>query len=328
MSQETKPAAQELPTLDIRGVSKVYRTDVMKRPHQAVNNLYLRFLKGQCTGLLGHNGAGKTTTIRMILGLIEPDTGSIFFEGHPLRTDDKRLIGYMPEINKLQLSLTVKEILDRALRVYSPSGASSAAQRRDRVRAKLESLGLLAHERKKVGQLSKGLARRLAFAQATIHEPRLLILDEPSTGLDPNAAEVLIEHIELEKSRGTTIILCTHELVHVTALCDGFYLMRKGHLIAQTYPETNGTSAEVVDWGSTYGIQVSGITPDSVKRLQGEQNLPPWGSIRIEGKSGTLGFADYQDAARWLGCFLADGYLVLRFGDGRGLTSAQIRSYF
>ena len=318
----------EAVALDLRSVSKVFRSDIFKKPYMAVDNLSLRFDQGKCTGLLGHNGAGKTTTIRMILGLIRPDTGSILFEGRTLTAQDKHFIGYMPEVNKLPLALTSEEILEHTLKLYASDKVLGRTARRQKIIAKLDSLGLTAHKHKKVAQLSKGMARRLAFAQATIHEPRLLILDEPSTGLDPHASEVLIDHIEAEKSRGTTISLCTHELHHVSALCDAFYLLRQGQLIAQTQTSDHLTKAEVLDWGSAYGIQVSGLTLDKVQNLRASKTLPMWQSLRAEGQAITISFAEYPDAARWLSLLLGEGYLILRFGDGRGLTSLQIRNFF
>lgn len=317
-----------VPTLELKEVSKSFHGDILKKPQKAVENLSLKFPKGLCTALLGHNGAGKTTTIRMIFGLIRPDTGAILFEGQALSTEHRRHFGYMPEVNKLALSLTVEEILRQALHLYGSKTAVTKAQRHELIQTKLQSIGLEAHKRKKVGQLSKGMARRLAFAQATIHEPRLLVLDEPSTGLDPNAAETLIEHIELEKNRGTTLILCTHDLVHIKTLCDAFYVMRKGHLVGQSQGMTEIPGIDEIDWGSLYGIQVSGVSEDVLTKLKSQGQLPPWASLRLEGQMASLGFDDYTSAAQWLSTFLAKSYLVIGFGDGKGLTGAQIRNFF
>jgi ABC-2 type transport system ATP-binding protein len=325
-SGRTDPAAT--PTLELNEVSKSFHNDVLKKPQKAVDNLSLRFPKGLCTALLGHNGAGKTTTIRMIFGLIRPDAGTILFEGQALSTEHKKHFGYMPEVNKLPLNLTVEEVLRQAIRLYGTDPSVKQAQRAELIQSKLHSIGLQDHKRKKVGQLSKGMARRLAFAQATIHGPRLLVLDEPSTGLDPNAAETLIEHIELEKARGTTIILCTHDLVHINALCDAFYVMRKGRLVGQSKGMTEIPNIDAIDWGSVYGIQVSGVSEEILNKLKSQGQLPAWESLRLEGQMATVGFDDYSRAAQWLSAFLAKSYLVLRFGDGKGLTGAQIRNFF
>ena len=234
----------------------------------------------------------------------------------------------MPEVNKLPLNLTVEEVLQQAIRLYGCDPSLTRARRRDLIQSKLQSVGLETHKRKKVRQLSKGMARRLAFAQATIHGPRLLVLDEPSTGLDPNAAETLIEQIEMEKTRGTTILLCTHDLMHINALCDAFYVMRKGHLVGQSKGMTENPLVESIDWGSAYGIQVSGVSEDVLTKLKTHGQLPPWTSLRLEGQMASLGFDDYGSASQWLSTFLAKSYLVLRFGDGKGLTGAQIRNFF
>jgi ABC-2 type transport system ATP-binding protein len=328
LNTSVAPEHSSVPTLELRDVTKSFHNDILKKPQKAVENLSLKFPKGLCTALLGHNGAGKTTTIRMIFGLIRPDQGSILFEGAPLATSHKKHFGYMPEVNKLPLNLTVEEVLQQAIRLYGSGTSLSRKERRDLVQSKLLSISLEEHKRKKVGKLSKGMARRLAFAQATIHKPRLLILDEPSTGLDPNAAETLIEHIELEKNRGTTIILCTHDLVHINALCDGFYMMRKGHLVGQSKGLMEFASIDEIDWGSGYGIQVSGVSEEVLQKLKSQTHLPQWDSLRLEGQMATLGFDDYSSGAQWLAAFLANNYLILRFGDGKGLTGAQIRKFF
>ena len=132
----------------------------------------------------------------------------------------------------------------------------------------------------------------------------------------------------MEKTRGTTIILCTHDLVHINALCDAFYVMRKGQLVGQSKGMTENSQVDSIDWGSTYGIQVSGVSDDTLTKLKGQGHLPPWSSLRLEGQMASLGFDDYGSASQWLSTFLAKSYLVIRFGDGKGLTGAQIRNFF
>jgi ABC-type multidrug transport system ATPase subunit len=164
------------PILDIQNVSKVFKYDILKPKQTVIKNLSCSFPTGSCTGLLGHNGAGKTTTIRLILGLLKPDTGTINFEGKKIGTSAKSAIGYMPEVNKLPAGLTVEEVLSNHLAVFMPDQFKSRASRKAEVTRKIEEIHLANHRRKKIGKLSKGMARRVAWAQATIHQPKLLLM--------------------------------------------------------------------------------------------------------------------------------------------------------
>lgn len=302
--------------VEIVGVRKVFRGDVAKTPEVAIEDLSLTFPRGKTTGLLGHNGAGKTTTIRLILGLIRPDKGDVRFEGRPLVTSDKRRIGYMPETNKLAANLTPEEILHHALTVHAPAWATSAADRRRAVDAKLQEVGLSGHRRKRAGKLSKGMGRRLAWAQATLHRPALLILDEPTSGLDPLARRDMLRLIEEAKSADTTVVLCTHELGQVSTLCDGYHVLRKGRLVHSANVLGHGEKAA---GGGGYVIQLSGADAPALARVGEDAKLRPWLGMRREGFLTTLRFGDYASATGWLQALLRHGFVVLRFGD-EGLT--------
>jgi len=314
-----KPAALELDQ-----VRKVYAGEPFKKRHVAVDGLTCRFEAGTCTGLLGHNGAGKTTTIRLILGLIRPDSGRILFEGALLTTATKRFIGYMPEVNKLSGALTPLEILHRTLKLYAPEHIRTRAQRREAVDRKLIEVGLDGHRKKRVAQLSKGMARRLAWAQATIHAPRLLILDEPASGLDPLGRRHMLGWIEQEKQRGAGILLCTHELQQVATLCDDIHVLRRGCLVKTQAACGKDAAGDK----PRYGLAVSGLDEPTLLALAQNGSLPEWQGYRREGFLTELEFAAYQDGVRWLGAVIARGLVVVRFGEVGRVREEELLSYF
>lgn len=308
------------PAIAIEGVRKVFRNDLLKGKQIAVEGLTCHLPQGRCTGLLGHNGAGKTTTIRMILGLVKPDQGQILFEGRPLATKDRRFIGYMPEVNKLPQGLTPEEILSHQLILCAQDRLSSAA-RKTKVAETLEKVDLARHRRKRIGHLSKGMARRLAWAQATIHGPKLLILDEPASGLDPLARKRMLAWIEDEKLRGTSILLCTHELQQVSTLCDQVYVLRRGKLVFRG--ERGGTS-----WRERYVVHVAGLDDSMRQALEQEGHLPKPQTLVREKFLLILSFSTYGDAARWLEVLLAKGYVVPKFADESGLDEDELLAQF
>ncbi len=319
-----KPAA-----LEMIAVSKVFRSDLLKGKQVALDSLTCRFQAGACTGLLGANGAGKTTTIRLILGLIRQDAGEILFEGKPLKTETKRFIGYMPEVNRLPLTLTPHESLHHQLKLYAPEAYRTREARAGRVDAKLTEVGLGEHRNKRIGHMSKGMARRLAWALATVHSPRLLILDEPSSGLDPYARKQMLGWIESEKRRGSTIVLCTHELAQVSTLCDDLQILRKGRLVLSTIKgERLKTQGGTPEWRHRYAVQISGADELALRLLKDEAGLQPWQGYRQEGFVSELGFAAYSDASQWLGALIGKGLLVLRFGDETYLGEDDLLPYF
>lgn len=306
------------PMLELDSVRKVFRSDLFKPAKIAVNDISFALNTGSCTGLLGPNGAGKTTTLRLILGLLRPDRGQIRFLGRGLQTSDRRKVGFMPEINKLPGALVVEEILQQQLRLMH-----GHADRR-LVSQQLELIGLAAERKKRLNQLSKGMARRVAWAQAVIHQPEFLILDEPSSGLDPIARRDLLGWIAAEKRRGATILLCTHELTQVQTLCDQLLIMNQGKVVLSTIGQDPGYFA--APW--TYEIHISGDGEEGLRQLAAQQELPTWQSLRQNGFLAILGFNEYADATRWLKALLATERAVLRFGEPIGLSADELLTYF
>jgi ABC-2 type transport system ATP-binding protein len=193
----------------------------------AVSDLSLRVKQGAVFGLLGPNGAGKTTTLRMIMRVLIPDEGAIQVLGQPASDRTQDLIGYLPEERGLYQRMKVREVL---VFLAALKGLAEAEATR-RVHAWLERLELAAWAEKKINDLSKGMQQKAQFIAAVIHQPPLLILDEPFTGLDPVNA-VLVKDIMLElRAQGSTIILSTHRMEQVEMMCDSICLINKGRSV-------------------------------------------------------------------------------------------------
>jgi len=190
----------------------------------AVSSLTMEIKEGAVFGLLGPNGAGKTTTLRMIVRILLPDQGSVRVLGEPLSERTQDLIGYLPEERGLYRQMRLLEIL----RFLGALKGLSEAESERRARVWLDRLGLGDRVNYEVHSLSRGMQQKIQFIAAIIHRPRLVILDEPFTGLDPvNAA--LIKDVMLElRNQGATIILSTHRMDQVEQMCDSICLMNKG----------------------------------------------------------------------------------------------------
>ena len=197
--------------------------------HQkAVDDISFEVAKGEILGFLGPNGAGKTTTMRMITGYLAPDEGEILVDNQPVReetTSIRAKIGYLPENNPLYLDMYVREYLRYVARIYKMHDAT------DRIEEVLALTGLLSESHKLISSLSKGYRQRVGLAQAILHDPEVLILDEATSGLDPNQLieiRALIRKLGKEK----TILLSTHIMQEVQALCDRVVIINKGKIVA------------------------------------------------------------------------------------------------
>ena len=207
--------------LELRDVSKSF--DRVR----AVEGLSLAVGRGTVFGLLGPNGAGKTTTIRMIMRITLPDSGTIRLGGVTIDDDVRERIGYLPEERGLYRKM---KVIDQLAFLGEVRGLSRPEARRRSVRW-LEKLDLASKSGAKVEELSKGMQQKVQFAGAVIHEPELVILDEPFTGLDPIATRQFKDEIAAMRSRGTTVIFSTHVLTQAEELCDDICLINRGHVV-------------------------------------------------------------------------------------------------
>ncbi|MEM8612062.1 MAG: ABC transporter ATP-binding protein [Cyanobacteria bacterium P01_H01_bin.105] len=209
--------------LDIQNLSKTFGQ------RQALSELTLKLLPGEVYGLLGPNGAGKTTTINLLSGLLRPDTGSVVIAGRSASEATKPYLGVMPQKNLLYQSLTCKENLAFFAKIY---GLQSSL-RSQRIRACLQAVNLADRARSVVGELSGGMQRRLSLAIAIVHQPKLVVLDEPTTGLDIEARYEVWELIRQLKHQGVSVLLTTHLLDEAERLCDRIGFLKQGRLLAQ-----------------------------------------------------------------------------------------------
>lgn len=214
----TPPASS---SLELRGLVKRYGD------FTAVDRISLAVPAGTIFGLLGPNGAGKTTTLRMIMDIIAPDSGEVLLGGRPRRGEDLRRIGYLPEERGLYRKMTV---LDHLAFLGELHGLAAAEARR-RSAQWLERLELADRARNKVEELSKGMQQKIQLAGTVLHEPELLILDEPFSGLDPINQGLFKELLADYKRRDRTILFSTHVMEQAEKLCDHIGLISKGKLV-------------------------------------------------------------------------------------------------
>jgi ABC-2 type transport system ATP-binding protein len=201
-------------------------------PKVAVRDLDLVIEEGSLHGFIGPNGAGKTTTIRMIMSIIFPDRGEIAVLGRKSAIESKDRIGYLPEERGLYKKMRV----GRFLRYMARLKGVPAAGLDHKVRGWLDRVGLGAEYRRKCEELSKGMQQKVQFISAIIHEPDLLILDEPFSGLDPVNARMLREMIQEQHESGRTIIFSTHQMSQAEALCDRVVMIHQGRKVLDNTP--------------------------------------------------------------------------------------------
>lgn len=230
----------------------------------AVNRLNLHVASGAVHGFLGPNGAGKTTTIKMLVGLLQPDSGSARILGEEVTGDDpavQQRLGYMPELPRFPKHLTGRELLD----VYGRMYGMTAQQLRDEIPRLLDLVGLRGRGRSRIGEYSKGMQQRLGIAQALLNDPELLILDEPTIGLDPVGMVEVRDIIQSIVKEGTTVFLSSHLLHEVQQICSHVTILNRGVALA------SGTMTEVANKltkASTLHVEVMGLNAALVEGIQ------------------------------------------------------------
>ena len=225
---------------------------------RALDDVRFSIAPGEIVGLLGPNGAGKTTVLKILTGYLQPDHGAVTIDGLDVLTDTlavQRRIGYLPENAPLYPELTVQSYLRHVaeLRRLAPDEA------RDRIAAALAETGLLDQMTRPIGELSKGYRQRVGLAQAILHQPRLLILDEPSVGLDPTQI-VQMRRLIRELARQSTVLFSTHILSEVEALCDRAVIIIQGRIRADADLETLAAGTAVL-------LTLADEAPDARERL-------------------------------------------------------------
>jgi ABC-2 type transport system ATP-binding protein len=273
--------------IDVRGLTKAYNG------RKVVDDVSLRVQSGRIVGFLGPNGSGKTTTIRMLCGLLTPDAGEGRCLGYDLRTEGRRIkreVGYMTQRFGLYEDLTLAENLDFIGRVYALPG------RRARVEESLRELGLAERRHQLAGNLSGGWKQRLALAACLMHEPRLLLLDEPTAGVDPKARRDFWAQLHQLAGRGLTVLVSTHYMDEAER-CHELVYIAYGKLLAQ------GTAAEVVAQAGLHTWTIDGAEPgrheEALRALPGLQSVVAFGNrLRASARDATAAGAALANYAR------------------------------
>lgn len=209
--------------LSVRGVSKQFAA------HKALENVSIEVPRGRIFGLLGPNGAGKTTLIRIINHITLPDTGEVWFDGKPLSQEDVAQIGYLPEERGLYRKMKVGE---QALYLAQLKGLPRHEAQK-RLEVWFEKFQIMPWWNKKLEELSKGMQQKIQFIITVLHEPKLLIFDEPFSGFDPLNAELLKQEMLQLRDRGATIIFSTHNMASVEEVCDDIALIHRSQVRLQ-----------------------------------------------------------------------------------------------
>ncbi len=280
--------------LEIKNFSKEFRSHWTFSKIPAVNGISLNIKEGEIFGFLGHNGAGKSTTIKCIVGLHKATSGQILFDGKPV-SESKKIIGYLPEHPYFYDHLTVKETLNFFAQLLEIENKNKVAQ-------VMEELGLDERKNQKVKELSKGWQQRLGFAQAILNDPKLLILDEPFSGLDPVARKHIRDIIYDRNEKGTTVFMTSHILSDVNEICGRVIIMNKGNIVKEVnLKEWNKTSAK------SYELTIAKEEAEKIKAdINFSQNLSaPSG--------GKFSFNNYEDSNKALELCMKNNIEIISF---------------
>lgn len=228
--------------IEIKDVSKLFGEQ------RALDHVSFTVQPGEIVGLLGPNGAGKSTLMKIITCFIPPTEGDVVVGGHSIFDDPlevKRLIGYLPEQNPLYTDMYVREFLRFVASIYAKNGTLCNKPVTERVEEMIQLTGLTPEANKKIGALSKGYRQRVGLAQSLIHDPNILILDEPTTGLDPNQLEEIRSLIK-RVGKNKIILLSTHIMQEVEAMCSRAIIINHGQIVDDE-PLNNITAAKLTD---------------------------------------------------------------------------------
>ncbi len=253
--------------IEIRGVSKTFRSGLRRVPVHALREVDVTVGRGTVTAFVGPNGAGKTTTINIVLGFLKPDHGSVFVFGLEAGSRDaRRRLGFQSEIFHPYPFHTAKA----AMEFYGRLSGQPREDLAEAVEYQLERLGLGDSMDRKVGTFSKGMIQRLGLAQALLHRPELLLLDEPTTGLDPQGRKLVADIIQEEQARGTTVFLSSHILSDIERTCDRLIMIRNGEVVLRQEIgplfQQEGWEIEVTGWcaGAESDLARAGYRPARV----------------------------------------------------------------
>jgi len=295
----------DTPVLQIRDLHKTFRIGFFRKRIEAVRGVDFEVRKGEIFGYVGHNGAGKTTTIKMALQLIFPDRGEIrIFDRPGSDPESRRRIGYLPENPYIYTYLRPLEFLD----LCGQLTGMPAKRRRARSMEMVERLGLADALDRPIGKFSKGMTQRLGICQALLHEPELLILDEPFSGLDPIGRKEIRELLVELRDQGKTLMLTSHVLGDVEALADRVAILQRGKVVAYgaihelLRPEVRRVELELGGVGPVLRAELEKLATrlrDIADRLQvvveGEEVVPRILKLAMESGASVLAVTPHRE---------------------------------
>ncbi|NBR41379.1 MAG: ABC transporter ATP-binding protein [Verrucomicrobia bacterium] len=253
--------------ISVRHLTKDFKIGLRGLKLRAVDDLSLEIPRGQVYGLLGPNGCGKSTTLKIILGLVSGTTGEINILGFPSATAEaRRRTGFLPEAPYFHKFLSGRELV----RYCAQLSGVPAVKMDDAVDSALELAAMTEASSRRIGTYSKGMLQRIGLAQAIVHDPELVILDEPTAGVDPVGAAAIGRMIRAMRDQGKTVVLCSHLLGQVEQVCDRVAIMDHGRLVLE------GRVDEVLAQRDRHLMTIEGLTPEA--RLAAESTLAAHGA--------------------------------------------------
>ena len=247
------------PAVEIRDLVKEFRPAGRKQPLRAVDGVSLTIAPGEVYGLIGPNGSGKSTTMKALLGLVQPDAGSCrIFGNDSLEVDSRQQVGFLPENPYFYKHLSGAE----TLRFYGKLCGLRGAALEGRVKELLDLVGLAGAGDRRLGGYSKGMLQRIGLAQALVQEPRLVILDEPTAGVDPNGSRQIRDLILDLKGRGITVFLCSHLLEQVQEVCDRVGIIFRGRMVKE------GPLDELLSIGDQTELVLRDASPELLEKIR------------------------------------------------------------
>ncbi|WP_102273243.1 ABC transporter ATP-binding protein [Cytobacillus massiliigabonensis] len=267
------------PVLAVNQVGKSFKNK------QIIKDISFEVKKGEIMAILGPNGAGKSTTIRSIMGILHPDEGTVKFHGHSAGSIPRYRIGYLPEERGLYKKVSIMDILlyFAELKDYPVKKA------KERALTYLKKLGLEGKEKSSIEELSKGMGQKVQFIASIIHEPDLLILDEPFSGLDPVSQELIKSEIKELANKGTAILLSAHQMNVVEELCDRLFMIHRGRKVI------SGTMEEVKAQYANYKCVIRGNNEEGILA-----RLPQVQRVEQSGELATLYLEANIQPSTWL----------------------------
>ena len=270
--------ADPTPAVEIRNLVKEFKTSFRRKPLRAVDDVSIRIMPGEVYGLIGPNGSGKSTTMKALLGLVAPSSGQCSIYGRDsLKVDSRDEVGFLPENPDFYKHLSGAE----TLRFYGKLCGLGGRKLEDRVGELLALVDLEGARDRRLGGYSKGMLQRIGLAQALVQEPRLVILDEPTAGVDPLGSRQIRDLILKLRERGITVFLCSHLLEQVQEVCDRVGIIFRGKMVRE------GKLEDLIAIEDQSEIVLRDASPELLEKIKALVESTPGASVVKTGKPRT-----------------------------------------